>query len=66
MQYNTTLAITDARRGSSREKLYKETCLESFSKNDGIGNCYFFKIFNRLSPEYHLRMLPSVSKAYKN
>ena len=33
IQYNATLAITDTITGTSREKLYQETGLESLHKN---------------------------------
>ena len=65
IQYNATLAITGAVRGTSREKLYQELGLESLRKRRWYRKlCYFFKTFKGQSPAYLFRILPSVSKAY--
>ena len=64
MQYKSALAIADAIRGTSREKLYQELSLESLRKKRWYRKiCYFFKIFQGQFPEYFFRILPSVSKA---
>ena len=65
IQYNAALAITGARRGTSREKLYQELDLESLSKRQWYRKlCYFFKIFKGQSSEYLFKILPSVRKTY--
>ena len=65
IQYNAALAITGAIRGTSREKLYQELGLELLRKRRWYRKlCYFLKIIKGQSPEYLLRILPSVSKAY--
>ena len=47
IQYNNALAITDAVRGSSREKLYQELGFESLQQRRWYGKlCYLFKITN--------------------
>ena len=64
-QYNATLAIKGAIRGTSKEKIYQELGSESLRKRRWHGKlCYFFKIFKGQSPKYLFRILPSVSKAY--
>ena len=42
IQCNAALAITDAIRGTSREKLYQELGLESLVRDDGIANSATF------------------------
>ena len=45
VQYNATLAITEAIRGSSREKLYQELGLESLKSQRWYRKlCLFFKL----------------------
>ena len=44
-KYNTTVIITGAIRGSSRERYYKEVGLESLQQSRCIGNSVtFFKL----------------------
>ena len=68
IQRNSALAITDAIRGTSREKLYQEPGLELHRKKRWYRKlcyCYFFKIFKGQSPEYLFRILPSGRKLFK-
>ena len=64
IQCNAALAITDAIRGTSREKLYQELGLESHRKNDGIENSAtvtfskYLKVNHRsISSEYFLAVV---------
>ena len=53
IQYNASLEITGAIRGSSREKIYQEVGLESLQHRRWYRNlCYFYKIYNAKSPDY--------------
>ena len=58
MQYNACLAITEASRCTSREKLYEELGLESLQLS-----C-FYKLFNREHPHYLFKLIPSRSSSY--
>ena len=45
-QYNASLSITSARRGTSKEKLYQEFGFESFQDRRWFRKlCTFYKIF---------------------
>ena len=59
MQYNATLAITGAWRGTSREKLYQELGWESLSDRRWYRRLVlFFKVINGLAPTYLSSLLP--------
>ena len=46
LQYNAALAITDAIRGTSREKIYQELGLESLQQRHWYRKlCLFFKVY---------------------
>ena len=46
LQYNAALAITDAIRGTSREKIYQELGLESLQQRRWYRKlCLFFKVY---------------------
>ena len=48
IQYNSSLAITGARRGTSKEIFYQELGLECLEKRRWYRKlCYFYKIFNK-------------------
>ena len=65
IQYNSALAITGAIRGTSKEKLYQESGLESLEKRRWYRKiCYFCKIFNKQSPIYLLSIIPVPSRSY--
>ena len=65
IQYNATLSITGAIRGTSREKLYQELGLESLQKRRWYRKlCYLFKILKGQSPDYLSKILPSIRRAY--
>ena len=69
VQYNASLAITGAFRGTSRDKLYDELGFESLKERRWMRRlCYFFKIFNNHSPSYLFKYLPSlsISQRYPN
>ena len=53
IQYNAALAITDAIRGSSREKRYQELVLESLQQQRWYRNIYYFlKLSKNKSAKY--------------
>ena len=59
IQYNASLAITGAIRGTSREKLYKELGLEYLSSRRWSKRlCLFYKIFKDKSPPYLYNYIP--------
>ena len=58
-QYNASLAITGAIRGTSKEKLYQELGLESLQHRSWFRKlCTFHKIFKNRSPRYFYELLP--------
>ena len=59
VQYNASLAITGAIRGTSREKLYQELGLESLSDRRWSRRlCFYYKIKNNKTPSYLKTLLP--------
>ena len=65
LHYNACLIITGAIRGTSKEKLYKETGLESLQ----LGRFYrklscFYKFFNSKHPHYLFKLIPSRRSGY--
>ena len=52
-------------RGSSREKIYQELGLESLQHRQSYEKlCYFYKIYNKKSPDYPLQLIPSKKSWY--
>ena len=65
-QYNATLALTRAIRGSSREKLYQELGLESLQLRRWYRKlCCFYKIYNKQAPGYLTELIPTRNEAYQ-
>ena len=65
LHYNACLVITGAMRGTSKEKLYEETGLESLQ----LPRCYrklscFYKLFSSKHPHYIFKLIPSRSSSY--
>ena len=66
IQYNAYLAITSAIRGSSREKFYQELGLKSIQHRRWYKKlCYFYKIYNKKSPDYLFQLIPLYKSSYK-
>ena len=64
-QYNATLAITGAIKGTSKEKLYNELGLEYLRGRQWMRRlCLFHKIFNLHSPKYLFDIIPPVTRSY--
>ena len=62
VQYNAALAITNAIRGTSRERLYQELGLESLRVRRWYRRlCFIYKILKNKSPSYLYNMLSFVS-----
>ena len=60
VQYNASLAITGAIRGTSRERIYKELGLESLRNRRWYRRlCLFFKITQGIAPEFLTSNLPN-------
>ena len=58
-EYNASLAITGAIRGTSKEKLYQELGFESLQHRRWFCKlCTFYKIFKNQSPCYFYELLP--------
>ena len=67
IQYNACLAITGCFRGTSQEKLYRELGLESLSNRRFCRRMtFFYKIVNRLTPNYLHDYLPAAMLAPVN
>ena len=66
-KYNTTVIITGAIRGSSRERYYKEVGLESLQQSRCIGNSVtFFKSYKiSFQATYLMKSLPVIDLAIK-
>ena len=59
IQYNGCLTITEAIRGTSREKLYQELGLESLQIRRWYRKlCLFYKILKNPNPQYLLNLIP--------
>ena len=66
VQYNTTLAITGAIRGTSREKIYQELGLESLQQRHWHRKlCLSFKIYKNQCPKYLFDITPQSNCQYK-
>ena len=65
LQYNVSLAVTGAIRGTSREKLYEKVGLESLQLRHWFRklSC-FYKLFNSERPHYLFKLIPSRSSSY--
>ena len=65
VQYDSALAITDAIRGTSKEKIYHELGLESLEKRRWYRKlCCFYKIFRGQSPQYLFNIIPTYVRPY--
>ena len=59
IQYNASLAITGAIRGTSREKIYQELGLESLQLRRWYRKlCLFYKVFKNEQPKYLFNLIP--------
>ena len=60
LQYNATLAITGAIRGSSTEKIYEELGLESLKSRSWYWKMsFFYKVFKSESPSSLFNTIPN-------
>ena len=65
IQYNACLAITGAIRGTSREKIYQESGLESLQLRRWYRKlCLFSKVFKNEHPKYLFNLIPVRSTPY--
>ena len=65
IQYNATLATTDAIKGTSKEKLYNELGLEYLRDRRWMRRrCLFRKIFNLHSPKYLYDIILPATRSY--
>ena len=65
VQYNVCLALSEAIRGSSREKLYHELGLESLQCWRWYRKlCLFYKILKENKPVYLFNLIPSKNSNY--
>ena len=65
IQYSACLAITEAIRGTLREKIYQELGLESLQLCWlYIKFCLFYKVFKNEHPKYLFNLIPIRSTAY--
>ena len=64
-QYNATLAVTGATKGTSKLKIYEELCLESLKFRRWMHRlCVFYKIKTRVHPEYLYKLIPTKNSSY--
>ena len=65
IQYNVTLAVTGAIKGTSKEKFYHELGLEYLREWRWIRTlCLFHKIFHLKLPKYLYDLIPPVTHPY--
>ena len=65
IQYSTSLSITSAVRGTSREKLYQELGFKSLQQRRWCRTlCCLFKIIKNQSPSYLFQLVPSPNIRY--
>ena len=65
IQYNATLAITGAIKGTSKEKLYNELGLEYLRYRRWMRRlCLFHKVFNLHSPKDLYDIIPRATRSY--
>ena len=65
IQYNACLVITGAIRGTSKEKLYQETGLESLQLQRWYRKLGMFsKIFKSKRPQYLFKLIPEKTSPY--
>ena len=65
IQYNAALAITNAIKGTSRTKLYKELGIESLSFGQWFRRfCTFYKIKTQRAPKYLYKLIPIKNNTY--
>ena len=66
IQYNASLAITRAIRGTSREKIYNELGFESLHARQWYRKlCYFYKFYVFKQPEYLFNLIPVRTPNYR-
>ena len=66
IQYNASLAIKGAIRGTSREKLYNELGFESLHARRWYRKlCYFYKLYVFKQPEYLFNLIPVRTSNYR-
>ena len=66
IQYNASLAITGAIRGTSREKLYNELGFESLQARRWYRKlCYFYKFYVFKQPEYLFNLILERTSNYR-
>ena len=66
VQYNTALAITGAIRGTSKEKLYQESGLESLKDRRWLRRMsYLYKIISTKLPPYFYELIPPLQRSYQ-
>ena len=65
IQFNSALAITGALRGTSREKICHELCLESLNNRRLCRKVrWLYKIFNNQSPKCLFEISPTLNRSY--
>ena len=65
IQYNACLAITDAIRGTSKEKRYQELGLESLQLRQWYRKLgMFYKIYKTKSSQYLFKLIPEKPHVY--
>ena len=67
IQYNASLAITGAIRGTSKEKLYQELGLEYLSSRRWLRRLsLFFNVLKNKSPDYMYQIIPMLNQNLTN
>ena len=66
VQYNAALAITDAIRATSKDKLYQELGFESLKDRWLRRLCYVYKIINTKQPAYLYDLIPPFQRSSRN
>ena len=65
IQYNACLTLPQAIRGTSKEKMYQESGLESLQIRRWYRKlCLFYKIYKNQSPSYFYNIIPTINTHY--
>ena len=66
VQYNAVLAITNAIRGTSKEKLHQELGIESLRNRRWLRRMsYLYKIISTKSPPYLYELIPLLQRSHR-
>ena len=67
VEYNAALAIIEAIRGSSREKVHQELGLENLHNRHWMRSlCLFYKVLSSKVPKYIYELIRPIRQSFRN